>query len=244
MNLCAISFFSRGFETDSKCNISMAKSSSIHPALNPQVDLYLAQGCGRCAHHNTPQCKVHHWQSELQTLRQIALESGLKEEIKWGVPVYTLDNKNLISVSAFKSNAVLSFFKGALLKDVHQVLEKPGERSQSVKLFRFTDIAQIQRMKSIIDSYIEESIQLEKMGAEVVFQKNQEPIPEELEEQFAAHSVFRKAFFDLPPGKQRGYLIYFSQPKQSGTRTNRIVGKMDDILNGIGMHDHYKGKKR
>ena len=81
------------------------------------------------------------------------------------------------------------------------------------------------------------------MGVEVVFPKNPEPIPEEREEQFSAHPVLRKAFFDPTPGKQRGYLIYFSQPKQSATRTNRIVGKMDDILNGIGIHDHYKGKK-
>ncbi|MFZ4754082.1 MAG: YdeI/OmpD-associated family protein [Chitinophagaceae bacterium] len=221
----------------------MAKSSSVRLVLNPQVDLYLAQGCGRCSLHNTPQCKVHHWQPELQTLRQIALESGLKEEIKWGVPVYTLDNKNLISVSAFKANAVLSFFKGVLLKDEHQVLQTPGERSQSVRLFRFTEVAEIDRLKNIIRDYINEAIQLEKKGAEVVFQKNQEPIPEELEQQFTAYPVFKKAFFELTPGKQRGYLIYFSQSKQSATRTSRIKNKMEDILKGIGMHDHYKGKK-
>ena len=172
----------------------MAKSSSVRLVLNPQVDLYLAQGCGRCSLHNTPQCKVHHWQPELQTLRQIALESGLKEEIKWGVPVYTLDNKNLISVSAFKANAVLSFFKGVLLKDEHQVLQTPGERSQSVRLFRFTEVAEIDRLKNIIRDYINEAIQLEKREQKLYFKKIRNPYRKNLNNNLP-HTRYLKRLF-------------------------------------------------
>ncbi|MEQ8477505.1 DUF1801 domain-containing protein [Fulvivirga sp.] len=100
--------------------------------MNPQIDTYLAEGCGRCPLGGTPECKVHNWPKELRYLRHIVLDCGLTEELKWGVPCYTYKNANVAVISAFKDYSSLSFFKGALLKDAEGILVKPGENSQVV----------------------------------------------------------------------------------------------------------------
>lgn len=205
--------------------------------LNPKVDDYLADGCGRCKYYATPQCKVHTWRKELELLRQIALESGLTEELKWSVPVYTLDGKNIVNISAFKEYSCLSFFKGVLLKDPEQLLEKHGESSQSVRTINFTDTQTILAREPILKAYIQEAIALEKEGAKVVFQKNLEPIPEELEQKFAEMPALKAAFYALTPGRQRGYIIFISQPKQSNTRVARIEKCLPKIMNGEGFFD-------
>lgn len=208
--------------------------------LNPKVDLYIADGCGRCKFHATPKCKVRNWRDELETLRQIVLESGLIEELKWGVPVYTLNGKNVVNVSAFKEYACLSFFKGVLINDKHDIFEKHGESSQSVRLIKFTNVEKIEKLKPILADYIKEAITVEESGAKVEFKKNLEPIPEELEQMFGESPELKNAFYALTPGKQRGYIIYFSQPKNSQTRIGRIENKIPNILNGEGINDKYK----
>jgi uncharacterized protein YdeI (YjbR/CyaY-like superfamily) len=205
--------------------------------LNPQVDLYLVDGCGRCKFYATPKCKVRKWTSELEYLRQIALESGLTEEIKWGVPVYTLDNKNVINISAFKDYSCISFFKGVLLKDSKKLLQKHGENSQSVRTLNFTDTETIVKLSSVIKAYIQEAIELEKKGEKVEFKKNLEPVAEELETKFKESPALKKAFYALTPGRQRGYIIFFSSAKQTETRTSRIEKYTKQILAGKGMQN-------
>lgn len=209
--------------------------------LNPQVDKYLVDGCMRCKYGGTPDCKVLLWVEELETLRQIVLECGLTEEIKWGVPCYTKDDKNIVVVSAFKDYASLSFFKGVLLKDKHKILQQQGESSQSGRLIKFTNPRQIKEQEDILKSYILEAIKIEESGQKVVFKKNPEPIPEELLEAFDQDPQLKRAFYNLTPGRQRGYIIYISQPKQSQTRINRIDKCRPKILNGEGLHDKYSG---
>lgn len=208
--------------------------------LNPLVDEFLADGCGRCKYHATPQCKVKKWTIELETLRQIALESGLNEDRKWGFPVYTLEGKNIIMLGAFKEFCTLSFFKGVLLKDPKKILVKQGESSQSARIAKFTDTKSIAKLSATLKLYIQEMIELEKKGEKVVFKKEIESIPEELEWQFEKMPTLKAAFFSLTPGKQRGYILHFSQPKQSATRVSRIEKCMDKIMKGEGMHDDYK----
>lgn len=205
--------------------------------LNPKIDLYLAQGCMRCAYGGTDKCKVHSWTDELQYLRNIALESGLKEELKWGVPCYTYNDSNVLNVSALKESAVLSFFKGVLLKDQAKLLEAPGENSQSVRLAKFTNLDQIKDHEQVLRSYIVEAIEIEKQGKKVHFKKNPEPIPEELEHVFEQKPEVEKAFYALTPGRQRGYILHFSQPKQSKTRVSRIEKYIPRIMEGLGFHD-------
>ena len=207
-------------------------------------DEYIIRGCMRCNLGDTPNCKVHRWTKELLLLRSIVLECGLQEVIKWSVPCYTWNDKNVIDISAFKDYCALSFFKGSLLKDERKLLEKPGESSQATRLFKFTDSAEINQIKNSIKDYILEAIKIEKAGLKVKFNINPEPIPSELSEKLENDPIFRSAFESLTKGRQRGYIIHFSQPKQSKTRTARIKKWTDKILNGIGMHDEYKAKKR
>jgi len=210
--------------------------------MNPAVDQYLIDGCMRCPYGATPACKVNNWKEELVMLRHIALECELAEELKWGVPCYTYEDKNVAIVSAFKEYASLSFFKGSLLQDTHQILVKQGESSQSARLIKFTSTDQILELQDILKSYIQEAVELEKSGAKVEFKKNPEPVPTELLEKFEASPNFRNAFFSLTPGRQRGYIIYFSQPKSPQSRYNRIEKCREKILNGEGLHDGYRKK--
>jgi len=148
--------------------------------LNHQVDKYLIDGCMRCKYGGTPQCKVNNWREELEILRQIILECGLTEDLKWGVPCYTINNKNIAIVSAFKHYACLTFFKGALLTDTHKILLQQGNNSQSSRILKFTDTQQILEKEHIIRDYILEAVNIELSGAKIEFKKNPEPIPEEL----------------------------------------------------------------
>lgn len=205
--------------------------------MNPKVDQYLLEGCGRCSLGGTPDCKVHSWQDELKHLRRIVLDCGLTEELKWKVPCYTYQGQNVLMVSAFKDYACISFFKGSLLKDTQAVLEKPGENSQAVRLWKFTDATRIVKMEATIRTYIFEAIEIEKAGLKVKFKNSPEPILEELLVKFKLNPELKKAFEALTPGRQRGYILYFSGAKQSATRTARIEKHSEAILIGKGLHD-------
>jgi uncharacterized protein YdeI (YjbR/CyaY-like superfamily) len=199
-------------------------------------DQYLIDGCMRCKYGATPKCKVNTWQRELKILRQIAFESGLNEEIKWGVPVYTHNGKNIISVNALKESANMSFFKGALLSDPHKILQQQGN-IQSGRIAKFTNTEQIEKLIDVLSSYIIEAIKVEESGKKVETIKNPEPVPSELLQAFEDDQILKKAFYNLTPGRQRGYIIHFLQAKQSATRIARIEKYRAQILHGIGLND-------
>lgn len=208
------------------------------------VDQYLQEGCGRCPLGGTPDCKVHTWAPALEILREIILDCGLTEESKWGVPCYTFLGSNVLLLSAFKDYCCISFFKGALLSDEADLLVKPGPNSQAARLLKFTDVARIREIEDHIRAFIYDAVEVEKAGLKVVFEKNPEPIPEELEQKFAEDQVFKNAFEALTPGRQRGYILYFSAPKQAKTRIARIEKSVEKILNGEGLHDKYSGRRK
>jgi uncharacterized protein YdeI (YjbR/CyaY-like superfamily) len=206
--------------------------------MNPKVDLYLNQGCMRCELGGTPDCKVNNWQEELKELRRILLDCDLKEELKWGVPCYTNENKNILILSALKDWATISFFKGALMKDPKGILVKPGEHSQAARYLKFTNIDEIKEKEEIIKAYVAEAIEVEKAGLKVDFKETSEfEIPEELQAKFAEDPVFISAFEALTPGRQKGYLLYFSGAKQSKTRMARVEKHIERIFEGKGLHD-------
>lgn len=205
--------------------------------MNPSVDIYMSEGCGRCSLGNTPACKVHKWHDILQLLRSFLLDSALTEERKWGVPCYTFEGRNVILLGAFNDNCTLSFLKGALLTDVHQVLQKPGENTQGGRVLRFTHIDDVVAAESIIKAYISEAIEIEKAGLKVEYKANPEAVPEELLQIFEENPAFKAAFEALTAGRQRGYIIHFSQPKQSKTRVSRIEKYIPKIFEGKGFFD-------
>lgn len=201
------------------------------------VEDYLLNGCGRCALGGTPACKVHSWEPELEQLRRIVLDCELIEELKWDVPCFTYKKNNIVIVSAFKAYASISFFKGALLKDEEGILEKPGPNTQAGRLIKFASVAQILKLEPKIKAFIYEAIEVEKAGLKVAYKKDVEPYPEELVQAFDRNSDFKAAFEALTPGRQRGYLLHFSQPKQSATRQSRIEKCMAKIFEGKGWND-------
>lgn len=208
--------------------------------MNPEVDNYLAVGCGRCPLGGTPECKVHNWPGVLVKLRSILLETDLTEEVKWRVPCYTFDGKNVLIMSALKEYCALGFFKGVLLKDPEGVLIQSTPNMQAERQLRFTTEQQVAELESLIKAYVQEAIEVEKAGLVVEYKKSSEfDVPEELQTILDEDPAFNAAFEALTPGRQRGYLLHFAQPKQSKTRTSRIEKCMPKIFEGKGLHDRY-----
>jgi len=205
--------------------------------MNNKVDLYLEEGCGRCSFYRTPQCKVHNWTEVLIELRRIVLECGLDEDFKWSQPCYMFQKSNVLLVTAFKEYAAISFFKGTLLADPQGILVAPGANSQSARQLRFTHIKDILDREAVLKAYIYEAIELERLGLKVNYNKKAGPIPEELQKKFDEIPELKSAFEALTPGRQRGYILYFSQAKQSSTRKSRIEKSMVKIFEGKGIND-------
>lgn len=205
--------------------------------MNSKVDKYLLDGCMRCKYGGTPQCKVHTWQYELDLLRSILLQTPLVEEIKWGVPTYTHKGKNVVLICAFKHYCCISFFKGVLIPDKYQLFTK-RVNSTSDRIISFTYVQQIEDIQNQILEYIYNAIEIEESDKKVVFERN-EPIPSEFIEICNDDSQLQQAFNLLTKGRQRAYILYFSQAKQSKTRIQRIEKYREKILAGLGLHDRY-----
>ena len=192
--------------------------------MNPKVDWYFIKG--------------KKWQEEFLLLRSIALESKLTEELKWGHPCYTLEKNNIFLMHGFKDYCALLFFKGALLKDPKKILVQQTENVQAARQIRFTSLQQIVKMKAVIKSYIKEAIAVEKAGLKVEFKKTKEfAMPDEFKSKLNKDATLKKAFYALTPGRQRGYLLYFSSAKQAATRESRIKKFTPQILKGKGLDD-------
>ncbi|WP_338452789.1 YdeI family protein [Niallia oryzisoli] len=192
--------------------------------LNPKVDEYVN--------------KAKKWQEEFEKLRMVILDCELTEELKWNKPCYTFKKSNIVIIQGFKEYCALMFFKGALLNDLNGILIKPGENSQAQRQIRFTNVREIIEMEAILKAYIYRAIEVEKSGLEVNFKKTTEfIIPEELQKKFDEIPALKTAFEGLTPGRQRAYILYFSQAKQSKTRESRIEKSLQQILNGKGLND-------
>ena len=182
------------------------------------------------------------WREELLVLRSLVLECGLTEELKWSAPCYVQGKSNVIIIQGFKEYCALMFFKGALLKDEKGLLRAPGQNTQSGRLIPFTSLEQIIEQADILKAYIHEAIDNEKAGLKVVHkQVSDYPVPEELKDMFLKKPALKKAFEGLTPGRQRAYLLHFSEPKQSNTRVTRIERMEDKIMRGKGMTDCWCG---
>ena len=199
--------------------------------LNPQVDEYLKN--------------AKKWQEESKKLRKIVLDCGLTEESKWGKPCYTFQNSNVVIIHGFKEYCALLFCKGALLKDVHRILIQQTENVQAARQIRFNSLRQIVEMEPTVKAYIHEAVAVEKAGLEVNYKKTSEfRMPEELRNKLRELPALKTAFESLTPGRQRGYLLYFSAPKQSKTREARIEKYRQKILDGKGLDDEYGSTRK
>ncbi len=182
--------------------------------------------------------KATQWQEEYRQLRTLLLDCGLTEELKWGVPCYTFQGSNVVLIHGFKEYCALLFHKGALLQDAEGILIQQTENVQSARQIRFTDVKEIVEAKSLLKSYIYEAVEVEKEGLKVELKKTKEyPVPEEFQVKLDGNAALKSAFEALTPGRQRGYLLHFSAPKQSKTREARVEKLIPQILDGKGLND-------
>ena len=192
--------------------------------MNPNVDWYFT--------------KAEKWQEEIRKLRMVVLDCGLTEELKWGVPCYTFQKSNIVLIHVFKEYCALLFFKGALLNDAKGILVQQTENVQAARQVRFTNAKEIDKMEKILKAYIYEAIEVERAGLKVKLKKTSEfKVPEEFQKKLDKNSSLKKAFDALTPGRQRAYIFYFSQAKQSKTREARVEKYIKQILNGKGLDD-------
>ena len=182
--------------------------------------------------------KATKWKEEFRKLRTIILSCGLTEELKWGKPCYTFQQSNVVLIHGFKDYCAFLFMKGALLKDAKRILIQQTENVQAARQIRFTNVQQIAQMERILKTYVKEAIEIEKAGLEVNYKEISEfKVPEEFQNKLNAIPALRTAFDALTPGRQRGYLLYFSGAKQSKTRESRVEKCMPQILEGKGLDD-------
>ena len=192
--------------------------------MNPKVDFYFD--------------KAKQWQQKIERLRTIVLDCGLAEELKWGCPCYTLGESNIVLIHVFKEYCALLFFKGALLNNADGLLVRQTENVQAARQIRFTNIREIIEQESIIKKTINEAIEVEKSGLKVELKKTTEfAMPAEFQDKLDHIPALKTAFEALTPGRQRAYLLHFSQSKQSKTREARVEKYMPQILNGKGLND-------
>ncbi|MNH92188.1 hypothetical protein D3C73_447630 [compost metagenome] len=192
--------------------------------MNPKVDEFLS--------------KTKKWKEEYEKLRMIVLDCELTEEFKWMHPCYTFEKKNIVLIHGFKEYCAILFHKGALLQDAHGVLIQQTKNVQAARQIRFTNVQEIVEMESILKAYIYEAIEVEKAGLEVDFKKTADYIiPEEFQNKLSNVPALKSAFEALTPGRQRAYLHYFAEPKQSKTRESRVEKFTQKILDGKGLND-------
>lgn len=192
--------------------------------MNPKVDFYFN--------------KATKWQEEIRKLRTILLDCHLAEELKWGCPCYTFEKSNIVLIHAFKEYCALLFFKGALLKDPQGILIQQTENVQAARQVRFSSLREIVKVEAILKAYIFEAVKVEEAGLKVDLRKTKEyKIPEEFQKKLAKIPALKTAFEALTPGRQRGYLLHFSAPKQSKTREDRVEKSLKHILEGKGLND-------
>ncbi len=191
---------------------------------SPKVEFYFLKG--------------KKWHEEFVALRTIALSCGLNEELKWGHPCYTLKGNNIVLMHGFKEYCAYLFFKGVLIKDPKGILVQQTANVQAARQIRFTNMKEIIKMKSTLKAYIKQAIDIEAKGLKVPMKKTKEfSMPEEFETKLNESSSLKKAFYALTPGRQRGYLLYFSSAKQATTREARVKKYTSQILKGKGIDD-------
>ncbi|SEO06290.1 Uncharacterized conserved protein YdeI, YjbR/CyaY-like superfamily, DUF1801 family [Duganella sp. CF517] len=192
--------------------------------LNPKVDAYVE--------------RLKNWVDEVRELRAVCLDRGLVEDLKWGVPCYTLDGRNVALIHSFKEYCALLFFKGALMKDAKGILIKQTDNVQAARQVRFKNVGEIRKLKAVLKAYLAEAVKVEASGLKVEFKKTEEfSVPEEFQAKLDEMLDLKTAFEALTPGRRRAYLLHFSSAKQSKTRTARVIKAIPDILSGKGLDD-------
>lgn len=206
-------------------------------AMITEIEDYFSKGCGRCARFDTPDCVTREWAQGLADLRQICLDAGLTEAVKWGHPCYMHAGRNIALIGALRGDFRLNFFNAALLKDPDGVLEKQGPNTQNPDSVKFADNAQPARLAATITAYLKEAMDYAAAGTRPEKKAAEFDMPEELLEALDCDAELAEAFAALTPGRQRSYAINLNAAKASATRVSRIAKFRDRILAGKGANE-------
>ena len=175
----------------------------------------------------------------LRILRDIMLSTDMIETVKWGIPTYTINNKNVLSISAFKNHFGVWFFNGVFLSDPHNILLNAQEgKTKGQRQLRFTRIEEIN--KNTILDYVYEAIDNQKKGLEIKPVKKPLVIPQELSSLLAENKNLANVFESLSSGKKKEFSAYISEAKRADTKTRRLEKIVPMILNNIGLNDKYR----
>lgn len=200
------------------------------------VDSYLEDGCGRCKHYQTPECKVHLWADALRAIRELVRSTELEEQLKWGSPCYSLEGQNVVMIGAYRDNCVLSFLKGAALPDPTNILEKPGPNTRYARVVRFRSLEEVVARRDALTQLLHEALVFERSGQEVQVEDD-DVLPAELEERLEVDAELKEAFEALTPGRQRSYQIYIGGAKKAETRHARVERSVEKIMAGKGWNE-------
>jgi len=182
------------------------------------------------------------WQPSLILLRDILLDTQLTETIKWGVPVYTYEEKNIVGLAAFKSYTGLWFFQGALLSDKKKKLVNAQKGvTKALRQWRFNSVNEIENESKTIKQYLKEAILNQKQGKEIKPERKKPlEIPKELNGLFKKNKKVKESFNSLSSFKQREYAEYIIEAKRDETKQKRLLKIAPLILKGKGLNDKYK----
>lgn len=180
------------------------------------------------------------WKEKLEKLREIILQTDLKEELKWGKPTYTLDGKMVVGMAEFKNHMALWFHQGVFLKDKHNKLVNAQEGvTKALRQWRFAEEDEID--PNLVLEYVKEAIANAKAGKELKpVKKKDVSIPEVLKNALANDKILKESYKKLTPGRQREYAQYIGEAKREATRQSRLEKCIPMIKNGVGLNDKYK----
>ena len=159
------------------------------------VDDYFTKGCGRCARFDTVDCSTKLWAVGQSTLRQICLDAGLVETVKWGHPCYMWQNRNIVIMGAFRNYFHLTFMNAALLRDSKNVLEKSGPNTRHTEMLRFLNNEQATTMRPIITAYLHESVGYARAGIKPQVEARVVTLQPELVDALGQDQEFSLKFF-------------------------------------------------
>lgn len=199
-----------------------------------EIDDYFGKGCGRCNRFNTPDCSVQHWREGLTALRQICLQTGLEETVKWGHPCYMHAGRNIAIIGAHRGDFRLCFFNAALLKDPENILQKQGPNTQHADMLSFSSFDEVAKIEPSLRAYLAEAMGYAERGIKPPKTPQSPDMPVELLDALDADPVLAEAFHALTPGRQRSYLIHLSSAKKPETRIARIEKARPKIIAGKG----------
>lgn len=203
-----------------------------------RADTFFVDGCGRCDLFATDACKARKWKEQLVALRTIAQQSGLKEEVKWGQPTYTLGGKNVAMIVAFKDYCGMSFFKGLLLDDADRILQKAGPNIHAERVVKCTSLQEVLDMEAQLTALLKQAVAVEKSGKVVPKAQRKDDVPEVVAEKIELDPEFKKSWNALTPGRQRSYVLHINSAKQESTQRNRLEKALPKIFAGKGNNEY------